>query len=296
MIRRNLPLSSAGVVFGAALPWMAMGSGCFGLRADAPSAEDSGVVDDGGDSGDVASPRDVANPRDAPDEGVDAMEGAVGEAATCLPPPAGIVSWWSGDDVFTDLVGTNEGAAVGNVPFVAGEVLDAFSFTGASYVEVPDSPSLAFAGTACAITIEAWVNSVSLSDQRVVDKAHAYGTDGYVLDIYHGGLRFLFGANWVSAQAPPLGRFSHIAGTYDGATLTLYLNGNLANTFPYSTQIQSNGLSLLIGAANPPIPGYPATPASFDGAIDEVTIYDRALTLSEIQGIYEAGPLGKCKP
>src|SRR5262249_47652088 len=48
----------------------------------------------------------------------------------CLPPPAGLVSWWPGDGNTDDVVGGNIGTALGGVTFGAGEVGQAFNFNG----------------------------------------------------------------------------------------------------------------------------------------------------------------------
>ncbi|HUD84411.1 MAG TPA: hypothetical protein VMQ67_12940, partial [Candidatus Saccharimonadales bacterium] len=76
--------------------------------------------------------------------------------AGCVPPPAGLISWWRAEDNATDAVGVNNGTLEGGTTFAAGEVGQAFSFNGIdSDVQVPDSPSLDFASNA-PMTIELW--------------------------------------------------------------------------------------------------------------------------------------------
>ncbi len=70
----------------------------------------------------------------------------------------------------------------------------------------------------------------------------------------------------------PLSRWVHLAGTYDGATMRLYIDGELAASATASGAVVPSTADLQIGA------GY----AWFRGDLDEVRIYDRALTLAEL--------------
>src|SRR5439155_13067678 len=85
----------------------------------------------------------------------------------------------------------------------------------------------------------------------------------------------------------PLNTWTHLAGTFDGATYSLYMNGQLLSTAP-GTLGQTNTAPLKIGGSG--------DSATFGGLIDEVEIFNRALTASEIQSIFNAGSAGKCKP
>jgi hypothetical protein len=77
--------------------------------------------------------------------------------------------------------------------------------------------------------------------------------------------------------ALPLNTWSHLAGTYDGTTMHLYLNGVLVASLAQSGNIGTSLGSLMIGG-NPLSAG-----KNFTGKIDEVRIYNRALGASEIQ-------------
>ena len=68
----------------------------------------------------------------------------------------------------------------------------------------------------------------------------------------------------------------HIAATYDGTEIRLYINGVLESSQPASFQIAANGLPLHLGAGN-------NGNRAITGAIDDARIYDRALTAIEIQ-------------
>jgi hydrogenase maturation factor HypE len=80
----------------------------------------------------------------------------------------------------------------------------------------------------------------------------------------------------VGSTALPLNTWSHLAGTYDGATLRLYVNGVLAASQPYTGSIITSSGALRLG-------GNAVWGEYFTGRIDEVRIYNRALSQSEIQ-------------
>ncbi len=82
----------------------------------------------------------------------------------------------------------------------------------------------------------------------------------------------------------------HYAFTLAGGTSTLYVNGVAVATLeiPFSTP---SGSSAYLGA----FPDAPLTTEWLTGAVDEASVYARALDPSEILAIYEAGSSGKCK-
>ncbi|MBI5631873.1 MAG: carboxypeptidase regulatory-like domain-containing protein [Nitrospirae bacterium] len=205
----------------------------------------------------------------------------------CTPPPSGMVSWWRAEDNALDFVGANDGTMMNGAVFSAGKVNKAFSFDGIDdFVQVPDSASLDIAGQ---ITMDAWIYPTALGG-RIVDKITAGGSNGYLLDTYGGVARFIIGSQGLnSATALPLNTWTHVAATYDGVMMNVYLNGSLDNSRAVSGAIPVNTLPLRIGAdsngANP-----------FSGLIDEVEVFNRALSADEIAAIFNAGPAGKCVP
>ena len=80
--------------------------------------------------------------------------------------------------------------------------------------------------------------------------------------------------------------WSHIAGVDNGTTASLYLNGNLIGA-------ESSGLGILSGDLF--IGTRDGTQEFLSGLIDEVGLYDRALSQTEIQAIFDAGSAAKCK-
>jgi len=92
-----------------------------------------------------------------------------------------------------------------------------------------------------------------------------------------GGAIFGGTESYVSGtNAIPLNTWTHLASTYDGTTLKIYVNGNLSSTKTVSGAVQSNSNPLRIGG------NYPYG-QFFEGKIDEVRVYNRALSQGEIQ-------------
>src|SRR5437016_4861001 len=60
----------------------------------------------------------------------------------CFPPPAGLVSWYRAEGDAKDFTSSNDGSISGTLSFVPGKVGQAFDFTGAGGITIPDSASL----------------------------------------------------------------------------------------------------------------------------------------------------------
>src|SRR5262249_45040085 len=212
---------------------------------------------------------------------------------SAVPLPSGALSWWAGDGDAADLVGGNAGTLNGGVTFSQGAVADGFTFHNTDYVS---------AGTASLPTgnsdrtLEMWVKVNVFGP----DEAYfaGYGNFGGSGQTYHMGTvsdHRLFFSQWGQAILSPdplqAGQWYHIATTNVGNSVTLYLNGQAVATGTLSINTPS-GTSFDIGR----IPGSLGDQRKLDGEVDEVTVYNRALTASEIQAIYQAGVDGKQKP
>jgi hypothetical protein len=99
---------------------------------------------------------------------------------------------------------------------------------------------------------------------------------------------------WQSAEGTqplPFERWIHLAGTYDGQVIRLYVDGILAAATPAAgTMTQCNqktGLGMR-ASLNPSLPFF------FPGRLDEVAIFDRSLSSTEVQALAEAGSAGMC--
>ena len=152
-----------------------------------------------------------------------------------------------------------------------------------------------------ALTLEAWVylNSFDNWHHPIISKDGCYFDRQYLLTVNNlQTFRFHIGTACGfcysdGATTVPVGAWTHVAMTYDSATqkLILYVNGVKDTEVPGITgPIISTTQPVFIG-------GTPQScfPYYFPGIIDEPTIYNRALTATEISAIYSGGCAGKCK-
>lgn len=162
-----------------------------------------------------------------------------------------------------------------------------------SGIRVPHSPALAPSQATFAV----WFRTGSTgSVRRTILEMNA--PHGYALQIVdgpretmRGRLRFTVGGeSCVSDAAVNDGTWKHAAATFDGETLRLYLDGRLQRqTASAPGPIRADGRELVIGLnASDPRPG--ETGQSFGGRLDELMIFNRALSEPEIQALIEAAP------
>jgi glucose/arabinose dehydrogenase len=194
----------------------------------------------------------------------------------------------------TDASGTgNSGATTGTTWAAGGRFGSALSFNGSSSsITIPDSNSL---DLSTGMTLEAWVNPTALGSawRTAVFKQ---STSGMVYSLYAnngasrptGQVNILGEQNAAGTAAVPLNTWTHLATTYDGAALKLYVNG---------TQVASKAQTGAIPASTGPlrIGGNSIWGEFFAGLIDEVRIYPRALTAGEIQADMTT-PVGSATP
>jgi hypothetical protein len=192
-----------------------------------------------------------------------------------------------------DASGNGHVGAVREAQFVPGRFGNALSFDGINdWVTVTDTTSSPLDLTN-GMTIEAWVNPTTLAGwETVVMKERAggltyalYAHDGGTLA---GGAAEPAGYNRIGADQAvrgagtlPTGEWTHLAFTYDGQNQRLYVNGQLVRTRAQTGLNAQNNNALRIGGNNVNITTFASE--FFHGMIDEVRIYNRALSLSEIQ-------------
>jgi hypothetical protein len=198
------------------------------------------------------------------------------------PAPVAAFSFNEGSgSTVHDASGRGNDGTTANTGWAAGKFGGALSFNGtSSWVTVADSPSL---DLTTAMTLEAWVNPNALGTtwRTVLFKTT---TGGMVYSLYAnqdgtrpvGQVSIGGEQEAVGAAALPLNAWSHLAATFDGSSLRLYVNGALAGTTAVSGTIPASTDALRIG-------GNSVWPEWFSGLIDDVRVYDRALTPSEIQ-------------
>ena len=218
---------------------------------------------------------------------------------SCAPVLAGLVGWWPGEGNAYDIIGTNNGTLQGGASYTSGKVGQAFTFDGSSgYVNIPDSPLLdSFSNN---ITIELWLKAndtnVNSDWQGIVTKGNAaweiQATTGEKGVYFTGSGGLSTGLK--STRNVKDGQWHHVAGVYDGTNIYLYVDGTLDASTPASGNIVQNSYPMTIGCNGQGVSGYPGY--FYNGSIDEVSLYHRALSASEIQTIYATGSGGKCPP
>ncbi|WP_218136248.1 LamG-like jellyroll fold domain-containing protein [Nonomuraea jiangxiensis] len=175
----------------------------------------------------------------------------------------------------------NTGTVTSTAWTTGGRFGNALSFNGSSsWVTVPDSPSLRLTN---GMTLQAWVRPAGVTSWRtVIMKQHAGGL-AYVLaagsdtNRPHVTIQTTTTLGDLGAPAQlPLNTWSHLAATYDGSALRLYVNGIQVAQTARTGNIRADNAPLRIG-------GNSVWGEYFSGLIDEVRVYNRALTPAQIQ-------------
>lgn len=165
-----------------------------------------------------------------------------------------------------------------NIKFSSVSLGYTINVSGASYVDVPNSASL---NPSSGITLEAWVNLRSLPTgyEPIISKSGSYA-----LQISNTGIQFLIYDSTGTAYSVSYSftvktnMWYHIAGTFDGTKLKIYLNGVLKNSYALTstTTIYQSSTDVIIGNG---LVGY----------IDEVRVMSSALSATDIETDYLSG-------
>ena len=215
------------------------------------------------------------------------------------------VSFYRGEGNAADSAGGNHGTVYGDVTFVPGRTGQAFDFEGipnadgvGDYVDLGSDPSLDLPGS---MSVSMWVRldtldhyKYFLADFDSLSGTASQGSLGTVAD----ASRFAWFQSYtdgtfgrLEGTTPiQLNQWFHLSVVRDDAakTVRLYVNGVEESSFSYAgkTVVPLQGSKILGGSG-------PAFPADFlDGRLDEVGIYNRALSLAEIQALYSPGSAG----
>ena len=226
------------------------------------------------------------------DENALSQSGAV--PAVCVAPPENLVAWWPGDNNADDIQGANHGVLKNGAAFASGMVGQAFSFDGLDdNVATPlDVQPSAMPST----TWDAWVfptrvnspsgQSILSADDGGFDRNIGIHENQSNFTVYTGGT----GSGLWHPVPVTLNEWQHIAVVYTPSDIEFYKNGQRFS-FGQPATGQSSLNKLHIGR-NP----FVSAGSFFEGLVDEVEVFDRALSQAEIQAIFSAGSLGKCKP
>jgi len=196
----------------------------------------------------------------------------------------GLVRHWKFDDgsgdVATDSASGSDGTLIGGPAWTEGRVGGALRFDGVDD-QVALAPIEALAGDN--VTVEAWVYLEGSAEAwNPIITQHVPTRMGYYLYVYqnHATFSLIAGRNSPRAVAPDVispGQWYHIAGTNDGTNLKIYVNGVMKVSLPSATRT---------GVDYEAVIGHdPAVSAYFQGLIDDVRVYNRALSEDEFASL-----------
>jgi len=223
-----------------------------------------------------------------------------GQVTRKVPTNLGLVGYWSMNEgngtIAHDFSGNGNNGTIYNSPqWINGKRGSALQFnvSGSSqYIDLGNNPTIS---SLTNLTLSAWINVQAVGSYTDVisslrDCCGAYKGYGLVLDGSNnpylqigdpsGGLWYL-----TDPHPQPVGKWVHLTATYDGSIVKFYVNGVLDYSVSYSGGIGTPA------TYNTAIGGLGMNPAAFSyhGSIDDVRIYNRALSATEIATLYNAG-------
>jgi len=215
------------------------------------------------------------------------VDGAKQQSVSCASPPSGLVSYWTFDNNNAwDPIGGNNGTLNGGVTTGAtGQVKNAYDFDGTDdYVEtntdvMPSSDQ--------PFSISVWINTDVTDSSYHTPVSDTISDAGVALELTNNN-NFRAKIKYSSSNAllettitPTTGEWYHILLMYDGTDSALYINGTQEAT------ATSHGYDK---STNPFSIGYLTNnnDNEWDGRLDNVQIYDRALTENEVHQLYDA--------
>jgi len=231
-----------------------------------------------------------------------------GKTPLCTSAPSDVVAWWEGQNNGADVFGYNPATVQGSVSFTRGFAKQAFTFTGSGQVRVPASSALDVGQSVDGFTVEAWVNPNSVSTARPILQWNSGIVSGVALWVTDDGyvaanLRGTDLESFPLISGVPLvpGVYQHVALTCEPdlsglfIAVTLYLDGQAASYYvdtSIAPFVPRTSDDFYIGSSPKDDLGVMGT--QFAGQIDEVTIYNRALSSSEVNDLVRAAGGGKC--
>jgi len=214
------------------------------------------------------------------------------ESCDIPPPDSDLVGYWDFEDTdgtVTDLSGyENHGSWYGSVNVVEGKVGVGYQMSDGACVTVPYSESLSQTGGS-GITYMAWVyyTSPCTSDRgMILNQENLYevgincGTGDYIQEAVESDTTTWF---WTGSTSITRDTWQHVAVTWDGSVVQRYLDGvaiedprALTGAFP------DHNYGLGIGCRGVDADGLAPSGSYFNGVIDEVAVYGRALGADEL--------------
>ncbi|MCY7374975.1 MAG: carboxypeptidase regulatory-like domain-containing protein [Pyrinomonadaceae bacterium] len=219
--------------------------------------------------------------------------GSVGKCPVtgCNPVSSGLLNWYRGQGNTADSIGTNNGLPQGNLDYAAGRINSGFGFNGSSAFNINRSIADDF-------SIEFWMKSAQTGGGEsqwyngfgMVDGEIPSVTNDFGVSLGAGKVLFGTGGDLTirSTAAVNDNSWHHIVATRSKTTgaMKLYVDGAEAATGMGSTASLTAPTNLSVGGGRAGSAGF------YNGLLDEVKIYNRALTLTEVQNAF----VNNCAP
>ena len=208
-------------------------------------------------------------------------------------PTNGLVGWWPFNGNANDLSVNANNGTVNGATLTAdrfGNANKAYSFDGNDWIDIPSSNQNNLPNS---LTLSTWIQTNTIQiNSGVIGKWNdgvVAGQEQYVLqlDNNNGGLHFWTKTSIQTASKENNNEYSNgiwhlYVGTWDGLNMKLYRDGNLIQTSAQAGSINNFTQNFEIGR----YAGGQSTSNYFKGSIDEIGIWNRALTACEIKKLY----------
>lgn len=209
------------------------------------------------------------------------------------------VAMWDFDECSTPVIDASRNGNTGSVsgtptwPTTTQSGIGcALGLSGAQYMTAPNSATLNVTGP---LTVSAWVRYNALGAGTIASKWGAVGASEYSWLLFSNffgpsTISFLVSGNGtgyvgVTGGAVTTGKWYHVAGVYDGTAASLYIDGQFVNkvTSGVPGSLKASNVVMAVGAD---FDNGGAAYRLFNGSIDNVHIFAKALTASEIGKMY----------
>jgi len=204
-----------------------------------------------------------------------------------IPAPVGYWLFDQQGDVILDSSGNeNHGKIIGKINWVKGQFGLAVEFSGqeGNYITIKDSKSL---NPKDQLSITCWVKPASIAgNSRIVSKDDETVGRDYLLVQGDGVIEFGTwhpgGSRSLLDTKPALkaNEWQHLAGTYDGSRVLVYVNGEEVGQMNAGKGTADSNVPLVFGYYTPNV-----RPEAYNGILDDVAIFDVALSPSDIKAI-----------
>lgn len=211
-------------------------------------------------------------------------------------PTNGLVGWWPFTGNANDLSGNGNN---GNVVAAAlttdrfGNLNNAYDFDGVSqFIEIPSNAGLSvsnFYSISVWISSDIWSFNAPIDEHAIVSKINNGNWNGGY-EIYSGGNGFILhtgniGSNFlISSEGYLINTWYFITVTFDGTNVRLFINGILVDSTNRFGSLETSNVPLRFGRRG----GAGNNNNWFNGKIDDIGIWNRALTQQEITNLYNA--------